>query len=79
VEPALGYEYAADNTELEQAQFIVKAYQMGKSWGWVGPMFLWNLNFGPLLGAEDEKAAFSILYPDWRPRQAYAALHDMPK
>ncbi len=79
VEPAPGYEYAADNTEAEQAQFIVKAYQMGKSWGWVGPMFLWNLNFGPLLGAEDEKAAFSILYPDWRPRQAYAALHDMPK
>ena len=79
VEPAPGYEYAADNTELEQAQFIVKAYQMGKSWGWVGPMFLWNLNFGPLLGAEDEKAAFSILYPDWRPRPAFIALCEMPK
>jgi hypothetical protein len=79
VSPAPGYEYAADNTELEQARYIVKAYEMGKSWGWVGPMFLWNLNFGPVLGASDEKAAFGIVYPDWRPRQAYAGLHDMPK
>jgi len=79
VEPVLGYEYSADNTELEQAQYIVKAYEMGKAWGWVGPMFLWNLNFGPVAGASDEKAAFSILYPDWTPRQAYAAVHDMPK
>jgi LysM repeat protein len=79
VEPVPGYEYAADNTELEQAQFIVRAFEMGKAWGWVGPMFLWNLNFGAVLGAEDEKAAFSILYPDWTPRQAHAAVHDMPK
>jgi len=79
VEPVPGYEYAADNTELEQAQFIVRAFEMGKSWGWVGVMFLWNLNFGAVLGAEDEKAAFSILYPDWTPRQAHAAVHDMPK
>ena len=42
-------------------------------------MFPWNLNFGPVAGAEDEKATFSILYPDWQPRLAYAAVHDMPK
>ena len=79
VSPAPGYEYAADNTELEQAQYIVTAYGMGKGWGWVGAMFLWNLNFGPVAGAGDEKAAFSIVYPDWAPRQAHAAVHDMPK
>ena len=79
VSPVTGYEYAADNTELEQAQYIVKAYEMGKAWGWVGVMFLWNLNFGPVAGAEDEKAAFGILYPDWTPRQSHAAVHDMPK
>ncbi|MBC8249332.1 MAG: hypothetical protein H8E90_06610 [Anaerolineales bacterium] len=39
----------------------------------------WNLNFSPVAGAEDEKAACSILYPDWAPRQAHAAVHDMPK
>ena len=79
VSPAPGYEYAADNTAEEQARFIVTAYEMGKGWGWVGVMFLWNLNFGPVLGASDEKAAFSILYPDWTPRPAHAAVHDMPK
>jgi hypothetical protein len=79
VGPANGYEYAADNSEGEQAQFIVRAYQMGRSWGWVGPMFLWNLNFGPVSGARDEKAAFGIVRPDWSPRAAFAALRDMPK
>jgi hypothetical protein len=79
VAPAGGYEYAAQNTEGEQAQFLVRAYQMGRSWGWVGPMFLWNLNFGPVSGAADEKAAFGIVRPDWSPRPAYDALRDMGK
>ena len=43
--PAAGYEYAADNTRAEQAQWIGEAYQQAKAWGWVGPMFLWNLNY----------------------------------
>jgi LysM repeat protein len=79
VSPKPGYEYAADNTQLEQARYIVRAFEMGKSWGWVGPMFLWNLNFGAVFGPSDEKAAFSILYPNWSPRPAHAAVHDMPK
>jgi len=79
VPPASGYEYAADNTELEQAQFVVRAFQMGKAWGWVGPMFLWNLNFAPVAGNQNEKAAFGIVRQDWSPRPAYAALRDMPK
>jgi len=77
--PAKGYEYAADNTEAEQAQFIVRAYQMGKAWGWVGVMFLWNLNFAPVAGKYDEKAAFGIVRSDWSLRPAFIALRDMPK
>jgi murein DD-endopeptidase MepM/ murein hydrolase activator NlpD len=79
VSPATGYEYAADNTAEEQARYIVRAYEMGRNWGWVGVMFLWNLNFGPVAGAKDEKAAFGIVHPDWTPRLALAAIHDMPK
>lgn len=79
VAPAPGYEYAADNTETEQAQFITRAFQMAKNWGWVGPMFLWNLNFGPLCGPADEKAAFGILRPNWSARPAYDAIRNMPK
>jgi hypothetical protein len=77
--PAQGYGYAADNTEAEQAKYILRAYEMGRSWGWVGPMFLWNLNFAPVAGKHDEKAAFGIVRHNWSPRPAFAALRDMPK
>ncbi|MHB1357492.1 MAG: glycosyl hydrolase family 18 protein [Anaerolineae bacterium] len=79
VGPAAGYDYANDNSAAEQAQFIVRAFQLGRAWGWVGPMFLWNLNFGPVSGVHDEKAAFGIVMPDWSPRPAYNALRDMGK
>jgi len=79
VGPNTGYEYAADNTEAEQAQYIARAYEMARNWGWVGPMFLWNLNFWPVAGAQSEKAKFGIVRCDWSGRPAYAALHDMPK
>jgi hypothetical protein len=79
VGPNPGYGYAADNTEAEQAQWLVRAYQMGKNWGWVGPMFCWNLNFWPIAGAGSETAKFGIVRGDWSGRPAYAALRDMPK
>jgi hypothetical protein len=77
--PAAGYGYAADNTEAEQAQYLVRAYQLGRAWGWAGPMFMWNLNFAPVSGKHDEKAAFGIVRSDWSPRPAFAALRDMAK
>ena len=76
VTPVPGYEYAADNTEAEQADYIVRAYQIGREKGYMGVMFLWNLNFGVTSGASDEKAAFGILRPDGTPRPAYHALKD---
>ena len=75
--PHPGYEYARDNTPEEQAQWIVQAYQMAKSWGWVGTMFLWNLDYG-VTAAGTELAAFSLLTPAG-PVPAYAALANMPK
>jgi hypothetical protein len=71
--PVAGYEYARDNTAEEQAQFLVQAYQMAKNWGWVGPMFLWNLNFG-ITNPGTELAAFGVAG-----RPAEAALAAMPK
>jgi hypothetical protein len=53
--PHPGYEYALDNTTTEQAEWAVRAYQLGRGWGWVGPMFLWNLNF-----ENGEQSAFRI-------------------
>ncbi len=67
--PYPGYEYAADNTADEQAAWIVRAYELGRGWGWVGPMFLWNLNF-----ESGEQSAFKV----WG-TPAYEALKNMPK
>jgi LysM repeat protein len=77
--PAGGYEYAGQNSEGEQAQFLVDAFNLAKRWGWVGPMFVWNLNFAPVAGPADEKAAFSLVRADWSPRPAYEALRAMAK
>jgi hypothetical protein len=71
--PLPGYEYARDVTPEEQAQYIVQAYQLAKSWGWVGPMFLWNLNFG-ITNPGTELAAFGIAG-----RPAFDALARMAK
>ena len=75
--PQAGYEYARDNTHEEQAQWIVEAYQLAKQWGWVGTMFLWNLDYG-VTAAGTELANFGILTPGG-PVPAYNALAGMPK
>ena len=71
--PNQGYEYASDVTEAEQAQYLVKAYQMMKSWGWVGPAFTWNLNYN-ITRTGTELAQFGVMG-----RPAYNSLHDMAK
>ncbi|MFQ6014914.1 MAG: glycosyl hydrolase family 18 protein [Anaerolineae bacterium] len=76
--PSPGYEYAADNTLQEQADFTVKAYQMGKNWGWVGVMFLWNLNFKVVAGGS-EMAQWGIIDSSWRGLPVYNALATMAK
>jgi len=75
--PQTGYEYAADNTREEQAQWITEAYQQAKNWGWVGPMFLWNLNYA-VTRPGSEQAAFSIVIPEGV-TSAYQALAGIPK
>jgi spore germination protein YaaH len=71
--PQPGYEYARDNTLEEQALWITQAYQWAKQQGWVGPMFLWNLDYG-VTAAGTELANFGILNTP-----AYGALAGMPK
>jgi hypothetical protein len=72
------YRYADDNDYTEQAQWTVEAYQMMKNWGWVGPAFLWNLNFRVVANGT-EKAQWGIVDPSWNPLPAYTALAQMPK
>lgn len=73
------YAYGAHNTEAEQAKFLVDAFTMSKNWGWVGAMFVWNLNFQTVVGANDEKYPYGIVRSDWSPRPSYTALQNLPK
>jgi spore germination protein YaaH len=66
--PVAGYEYSADNSEGEQAQYLVKAFQMMRNWPWVGGAVVWNLDFN-VFKAGSEEAAFGIYG-----RPAYDAL-----
>ncbi len=78
---ARGYEYAYQNSEQEQAEYIVRAFEKGRSeyQPWLQAMFLWNLNFATAFPGSDEKSAFSLLRADWSPRPAYQALVNMAK
>ncbi|MBK8051261.1 MAG: SH3 domain-containing protein [Anaerolineales bacterium] len=72
------YKYADDNDFTEQAQWTVEAYQMMRNWGWVGPAFLWNLNFRVVANGT-ELAQWGIVDPGWNPLPAYTALAQMGK
>ena len=72
------YAYADDNDFDEQARWTVEAYQMMRDWGWVGPAFLWNLNFR-VVADGTEKAQWGIVRNDWSPLPIFYGLRDMPK
>lgn len=68
--------YAKEISEQAQADYLVKAFQIGKERGYVGAMFVWNLNF---FDYDFAKRAFAVLKPDWSARSSYKALAAMPK
>lgn len=66
-------------TSLEQqAQYIVRAFDIGASFGFVGPMFAYNLN-GCQAPGDDGLAScyYSLLGPDGAPRPVFAALQNL--
>ena len=72
------YGYANDNSRAEQAAWTVEFYQWMKSTGYVGPAFLWNLNYGMTHPAL-ELAQWGILDAGGGPHPVYNALGSMPK
>ncbi len=68
--------YAHENTEQQQAEWLVRAFQIGKAKPYIGVMFVWNLNF---FGIDQAKRAFAVLNPDWTARPAYTALAAIQK
>jgi hypothetical protein len=69
-----GWEYARSVTEEQQADYIVKGFQMGRALEWTGPMILWNLNIATIWGEERPQSAYSLLRPDGSYRPAYIAV-----
>jgi plastocyanin len=78
--PAEGFEYAAQNSEQEQADYIARAFRMGRDrYPWMGPMLLFNLNFAlPNVSTDDtdERIGWSLLRRDGTKRPAYLAVKD---
>jgi hypothetical protein len=80
-----GYEYGNEISYEMQADWIVRAFNMGRyEYPEVQAMFLWNLNFSiSWQGAHNdpmhEQASFSVLNPDWSPRPAWHAIQAIPK
>jgi LysM repeat protein len=76
IEPPEGLGFVAFTSLDEQAQYILRAYQLGREMGYVGPMFLSNLNYCQVVGVSGEQCFWSLLDPAGNPRPAYLALKD---
>jgi hypothetical protein len=67
-------------SEEKQADYLVRAFQYAdENWPWMGPMFIFNLDFSMVHGECDPRCWYSILNPDGSPRPAYNSLKDMEK
>lgn len=62
----------------EQAQYITRAFEIGATLGYIGPMFLYNLNGCQTLGNYSvESCYYALIGSSGVPRPAYAALEAM--
>ena len=70
--------YMAYVDEQQQAAYTLRAYEVAHDKDWLGPLILWNLNFGPTLGPDYPVAAYSALRPDGSYRPLFYALEAVP-
>ncbi len=81
---APGFEFALDNTEREQGEWIVRGFQILRNLGYVRFGIVFNLDFIQKIGQNpDERggdpALYSIIRQDGSPRPAFEMLRDMPR
>lgn len=58
----------------EQAMYVSRGFELGRELGFVGPMFLDNLNGCQTSGRDIDSCYYSLLGPDGSPRPAFIAL-----
>jgi hypothetical protein len=70
-----GYGECKYNTPQQQGEYLVRAMDFAKKYyPWMGPMFIWNLNFSTFQQWYTGPSHFSIINGDWTARPAYFAL-----
>ena len=70
-----GYGECKYNTREQQGEYLVRAIEFAqKYYPWMGPMFIWNLNFSTFQEWYTGPSHFSIINGDWTARPAYFAL-----
>ena len=77
--PPAGAEFMTNNNEWQQAEYILRAYELAHQWEFVGPMILWNLNFAATLGNQFSESGYGLLRPDGSLRPAYQAMQSITK
>ncbi|NDJ76084.1 MAG: glycoside hydrolase family 5 protein [Chloroflexi bacterium] len=82
--PPPGVPYFAYIDETQQANYIMRAFEIGQNLPYVGPMILWNLNFSntDYVVQMDERSAYAILRNDQATdplRPAFQLLEAAPK
>ena len=78
------FDFALDNTEQEQADWLVQGFQIMRDAGFVKFGIVYNLDYIQKIGqkpneAGGDPATYSIIHPDGSPRPAFDALSQMPK
>ncbi|MGH2545127.1 MAG: hypothetical protein ACRDIB_20240, partial [Ardenticatenaceae bacterium] len=73
-----GYGYAADNSREEQASWTSQAFSIARDRGYVGAMFLWNMNFADVQPGS-EQALWSIYQSGYAPTLTVPAIRDTPR
>jgi len=77
-----GFDFALDNTEQEQAEWIVRGFQIMRESGYVKFAIVFNLDYIQKVGGEPDHenvATYSITRRDGSPRPAFEALKQMPR
>ena len=71
--------------QQQQADYVLRAFYIAQQppyYDFLGPMMLWNLNYGiipQLIDDGREEAGFSLLDSSWTPRPVYFKLKNAPK
>jgi hypothetical protein len=67
-----GFEWAKDNTEQNQVDWVTQGMKLARDWG-TRLVILWNLDYGPRSGVNDN-ALYSFFTPGFFKRPIYGAV-----